>query len=54
MKKFGDKMVLYNFNYIVKLGDCIGIIGVNGSGKFFLLNMFVGKLFFDSGEVEVG
>ncbi|MGF9965848.1 ABC-F family ATP-binding cassette domain-containing protein [Bacillus rhizoplanae] len=53
-KTFGDKTVLHNFQYIVKPGDRIGIIGANGSGKSSLLNMLAGKIKPDSGEIEVG
>ncbi|MEH6892657.1 ABC-F family ATP-binding cassette domain-containing protein [Bacillus sp. JJ864] len=53
-KIFGDKTVLRNFQYIVKPGDRIGIIGANGSGKSSLLNMLAGKITPDSGEIEVG
>ncbi|WP_242221576.1 ABC-F family ATP-binding cassette domain-containing protein [Bacillus cereus group sp. BfR-BA-01380] len=53
-KTFGDKTVLRNFQYIVKPGDRIGIIGANGSGKSSLLNMLAGKITPDSGEIEVG
>ncbi|WP_440603628.1 ABC-F family ATP-binding cassette domain-containing protein [Bacillus sp. GB_SG_008] len=53
-KTFGNKTVLHNFQYIVKPGDRIGIIGANGSGKSSLLNMLAGKITPDSGEIEVG
>ncbi|WP_035434626.1 ABC-F family ATP-binding cassette domain-containing protein [Bacillus sp. UNC322MFChir4.1] len=53
-KTFGDKTVLHHFQYIVKPGDRIGIIGANGSGKSSLLNMLAGKITPDSGEIEVG
>lgn len=53
-KTFGDKTVLRNFEYIVKPGDRIGIIGANGSGKSSLLNMLAGRIKPDSGEIEVG
>ncbi|PEZ02144.1 multidrug ABC transporter ATP-binding protein [Bacillus sp. AFS018417] len=53
-KTFGNKTVLHDFQYIVKPGDRIGIIGANGSGKSSLLNMLAGKITPDSGEIEVG
>lgn len=34
----------------IELGDWVGLIGVNGFGKFILLKMIVGLEFFDGGE----
>ncbi|MDP4107084.1 MAG: ABC-F family ATP-binding cassette domain-containing protein, partial [Bacillota bacterium] len=38
-KRYGDKVILNDFNLLVKPGDRIGIIGNNGTGKSTLLNL---------------
>lgn len=53
-KKFGDRVILDNFNFLMQQGDRIGIIGANGYGKSTLLNLLAGELEPDSGEVIVG
>ncbi|MGI4834771.1 MAG: ABC-F family ATP-binding cassette domain-containing protein [Janthinobacterium lividum] len=53
-KKFGDKVVLDDFNYVFKKKDRIGLVGPNGAGKSTLLNMLTGKLKPDSGTIDVG
>ncbi|MGI4874710.1 MAG: ABC-F family ATP-binding cassette domain-containing protein [Janthinobacterium lividum] len=53
-KKFGDKVVLDDFNYVFKKKDRIGLVGPNGAGKSTLLNMLTGKLAPDSGTLDVG
>ena len=53
-KKFGDKIILDNFNYQFQQGEKVGIIGKNGVGKSTLLNIIQGLETYDSGEIEVG
>jgi ABC transport system ATP-binding/permease protein len=53
-KSFGEKVVLRDFDYLMKPGDRIGIIGQNGAGKSTLLNLLVGRISPDSGELIVG
>jgi len=53
-KRFGDKVVLDDFNYVFKKKDRIGLVGPNGAGKSTLLNMLTGKLKPDSGSIDVG
>lgn len=55
-KKFGagtvNETVLFtDFNFKVKKGEFVSIIGSNGSGKTTLLNMIAGTLSPDSGRV---
>ena len=52
-KKFGDKIILDNFNYQFQRGEKVGIIGKNGVGKSTLLNIIQGLETYDSGEIEV-
>ncbi|MER2058262.1 MAG: ABC-F family ATP-binding cassette domain-containing protein [Niallia sp.] len=53
-KHFKDKIILDNFNLLVKPGDRIGIIGKNGTGKSTFLNVLAGKQSLDSGERIIG
>lgn len=53
-KKFGEKVILNNFEYDFQRGDRVGIIGKNGTGKSTFLNMVTGVLQPDSGKVIIG
>ncbi len=53
-KRFGDFVILDNFDYIFKRFDRIGIIGKNGVGKSTFLNLLTGALQPDSGEIIKG
>ncbi|WDV44306.1 ABC-F family ATP-binding cassette domain-containing protein [Clostridiaceae bacterium M8S5] len=53
-KKFGDNLIINNFDYTILRNDRIGIIGANGQGKSTLLNLISGKLKPDSGNIEIG
>ncbi|MEJ7645704.1 MAG: ABC-F family ATP-binding cassette domain-containing protein [Chryseolinea sp.] len=53
-KSYGKLPVVTDFSYIFKKNDRIGVVGKNGIGKSTLLDMIVGKLKPDSGEVNPG
>ena len=53
-KRFGDRTIVSNFEFLLQQGDRIGIIGANGYGKSTLMNMLAGELQPDAGEVIVG
>ena len=53
-KKYQDKMLVNDFDYIVLRGQRLGIIGPNGCGKSTLTRMIAGVVQPDQGEVEVG
>ncbi|UBK55612.1 ABC-F family ATP-binding cassette domain-containing protein [Clostridium perfringens] len=53
-KRFGDKKIVDDFNYIVLKSDRIGIVGPNGIGKSTLMGMIEGKVKPDSGEIIKG
>ncbi|MDB5262235.1 MAG: transporter [Adhaeribacter sp.] len=53
-KAFGDKKIIEDFSYTFKKKDRIGIIGKNGTGKTTFLNMLIGKIKVDSGEIDTG
>ena len=51
---FGDKVIVSDFSTIIQRQDRIGIVGPNGAGKTTLINLLLGKLTPDSGEVKLG
>lgn len=53
-KRFGEKVVLDDFNYIFARYEKVGIIGVNGVGKSTFIKMLQGIVKPDSGSFDVG
>jgi ATP-binding cassette subfamily F protein uup len=53
-KKFGEKVILNDFNYSFQKGERIGIVGANGTGKSTFLKIITGELKPDSGDVKTG
>lgn len=53
-KKYGDKILINDFNYIVLKNQRLGIIGTNGCGKSTLMKIITGNLQPDSGDVVIG
>jgi len=53
-KKFGEKIILSGFDYTLKKGERIGIIGKNGAGKSTFVNILQGIEDPDSGKVNIG
>lgn len=53
-KKYGDKIILDDFSYVFKKGERTGITGPNGAGKSTFLNMILGLVQQDSGEISAG
>lgn len=50
-KRYGKHTILDNINIDIKQGDCIGIIGANGSGKTTFLSIIAGFMKPDSGNI---
>ena len=50
----GEKNIFENFSLSIRHGERIGIIGESGKGKTTLLNLLVGALYPDSGEIYFG
>ena len=48
-KKFGKKIVLDGVDVSAKSGECVGILGTNGTGKSTLLSLLAGVLRPDAG-----
>ncbi|WP_046176175.1 ABC-F family ATP-binding cassette domain-containing protein [Domibacillus indicus] len=53
-KSFGSQVILFDFSFLFKRGDRVGIVGRNGSGKSTLLNMIAGREPVDAGELDLG
>lgn len=53
-KRYGDRTLIKDFNYIVLKNQRLGIIGPNGCGKSTLMKLITGELQPDAGEVEIG
>ncbi len=53
-KKYDEKIILNNFNFIVQNNSRLGIIGLNGVGKSTFLNIIANKETIDSGVFKVG
>ncbi len=51
---WGDLPVIAHFSTTILRGDRIGVIGPNGIGKSTLLNLLLGRLEPDSGQVRLG
>ncbi|MCI6018514.1 MAG: ABC-F family ATP-binding cassette domain-containing protein [Clostridiales bacterium] len=53
-KKYGDKTIIDDFDYIVLKNQRLGIIGPNGCGKSTLIKMIAGIVTPDSGSIDIG
>jgi ATP-binding cassette subfamily F protein uup len=53
-KRFGDRVIIQNFEYKFLKGDRIGVIGRNGAGKSTFLNLLTGIEKPDAGSVAKG
>jgi ATP-binding cassette subfamily F protein 3 len=52
-KKYGEKQIFSDANFIVTKGEKIGLVGRNGEGKSTMMKMIAGKIPFD-GTVQLG
>jgi len=53
-KGFGGRTLIDGLSMEVRPGDRIGVIGPNGSGKSTLMNLIIGRVRPDAGELVVG
>ncbi|MGP4039491.1 ABC-F family ATP-binding cassette domain-containing protein [Gracilibacillus sp. D59] len=55
LSKAYDGITLFkDFDFLIKPGDRLGIVGANGSGKTTLLNILAGRVEPDAGTIDVG
>ncbi|WP_035381755.1 ribosomal protection-like ABC-F family protein [Fervidicella metallireducens] len=52
-KSFGNRVLLKNASFNIKIGDKAALMGGNGIGKTTLIKMLLGKECIDSGEVYI-
>ena len=52
-KRYTEKRAASHVSFSVKKGECVGIIGTNGSGKSTMLKMITGVLTPTEGQIEV-
>jgi ABC-2 type transport system ATP-binding protein/lipopolysaccharide transport system ATP-binding protein len=50
---YENLVALKNLNFKVEKGECLGIIGINGSGKSTILKLLAGVLWPDNGGIDV-
>lgn len=48
-----DKMVIQDFSLDVEPGECVAFVGASGSGKSTIMNMIIGFLKPDAGEMKI-
>lgn len=53
MKQYSGEILFEDVSFSVKSRDKIGLIGANGCGKTTLMNIIGGKVFPDSGQVNI-
>jgi ATP-binding cassette subfamily F protein uup len=54
MKRFGDLVILDDFNYIFSRYEKMGIVGNNGTGKSTFIKILMGQQQPDSGRLDIG
>jgi ribose transport system ATP-binding protein len=52
-KSFGAVRALAGVDFVVGVGECVGLVGHNGAGKSTLMNILAGTLAGDSGEIVI-
>lgn len=52
-KRFGSRQIVRDLSVVVKSGECLGIVGANGSGKSTVLKMLGSLLRPDTGSIVV-
>src|SRR5258708_778754 len=52
-KSFGAVRALAGVDFVVGVGECVGLVGHNGAGKSTLMNILAGKLAADNGEIVI-
>ena len=51
-KRFGEKLLFQDASWQLNPGDCVGLVGANGTGKTTLLKVLAGQETLDYGELS--
>lgn len=52
-KRFRDKKVINDFSFEFESGKCYAITGSNGQGKTTLINLILGLIYVNQGQIEL-
>ncbi len=52
-KSFGNKVVHRDVNFVVKQGECLGLLGGSGAGKSVILRSMIGLERPDNGQIQI-
>jgi len=50
-RKIKDKIIFHNISFTIEKGQCVGLVGHNGSGKTMIMKAICGFIPVDAGEV---
>ena len=53
VKRYGNKVSVDHLNLSIGQGEIFGLLGPNGAGKSTTINMIVGLLEPDQGEIQI-
>jgi ATP-binding cassette subfamily F protein 3 len=51
-KRFGDKLLFENLDWLITARECVGVVGANGTGKTTLLKVLAGLETLDYGSIS--
>ncbi|MDG4477104.1 ATP-binding cassette domain-containing protein [Thiovibrio frasassiensis] len=52
-KRFGERLVVDNISFSIQRGQCVGFLGPNGAGKTTCINMLLGLVEKNGGEIRI-
>lgn len=52
-KRFGERVVVDNISFDIQRGQCVGFLGPNGAGKTTCINMLLGLVERNAGEIRI-
>lgn len=52
-KRFGERLVVDNISFAIQRGQCVGFLGPNGAGKTTCINMLLGLVKKNAGEIRI-
>lgn len=52
-KRFGERLAVDNISFTIQRGQCVGFLGPNGAGKTTCINMLLGLVEKNAGEIRI-